>query len=199
MGGVEITERFVEVGGARVRVLESGPAEGRVLLLLHGARFTADTWRELGTLERAAAQGLRAVAIDLPGYGSSPPGELAAEDFLAALVEALELDPPVVVSPSMSGVFSLPFVLDHPERVAAFVPVAPAGLARYGARLREIAVPTLVIWGSDDRVFPLSAGEELARAVPGARWLRLEDASHPCYLDAPEKFHSWVLQFAAER
>ena len=38
-----------------VHVLEVGPATGRPVVLLHGARFGAETWRELGTLREIAA------------------------------------------------------------------------------------------------------------------------------------------------
>ena len=45
------------------------------------------------------------------------------------------------------------------------------------ARLAEIAVPTLVIHGRDDPLFPLAHGEALAREIPDARLLVLEQAA----------------------
>ena len=44
--------------------------------------------------------------------------------------------------------------------------------------LSTIAVPTLVIHGTDDPMFPLAHGEALAREIPGARLLALEVAGH---------------------
>jgi pimeloyl-ACP methyl ester carboxylesterase len=44
--------------------------------------------------------------------------------------------------------------------------------------LSSITVPTLVIHGTADPMFPLEHGEALAREIPGARLLRLEDAGH---------------------
>jgi pimeloyl-ACP methyl ester carboxylesterase len=44
--------------------------------------------------------------------------------------------------------------------------------------LSEIAVPALVIHGTDDPLFPLAHGEALAREIPGARLLMLEAAGH---------------------
>ncbi|WP_431676809.1 alpha/beta fold hydrolase [Kitasatospora sp. KL5] len=46
------------------------------------------------------------------------------------------------------------------------------------ASLSSIAVPTLVIHGTADPVFPLRHGEALAEQVPGARLLVLKDAGH---------------------
>jgi pimeloyl-ACP methyl ester carboxylesterase len=44
--------------------------------------------------------------------------------------------------------------------------------------LSSLAVPTLVIHGTEDPMFPLEHGEALAREVPGARLLTLEGAGH---------------------
>jgi pimeloyl-ACP methyl ester carboxylesterase len=44
--------------------------------------------------------------------------------------------------------------------------------------LSSIAVPTLVIHGTEDPMFPLAHGEALAREIPGARLLTLEGAGH---------------------
>lgn len=38
-----------------------------VIVLLHGARFTSETWEKLGTLQFLASKRFKAVAIDLPG------------------------------------------------------------------------------------------------------------------------------------
>jgi pimeloyl-ACP methyl ester carboxylesterase len=56
------------------------------------------------------------------------------------------------------------------------------GLAAEGEPPREplssIAVPTLVIHGTEDPIFPLEHGEALAREIPGARLLTVEAAGH---------------------
>ncbi len=48
---------------------------------------------------------------------------------------------------------------------------------RWRQRLAEIAVPTLVVHGRRDRFFPVGNGEALAREIPGARLLVLEEAA----------------------
>jgi pimeloyl-ACP methyl ester carboxylesterase len=49
---------------------------------------------------------------------------------------------------------------------------------RRRAPLSSIAVPTLVIHGSADPMFPIEHGEALAEAIPNARLLALEGAGH---------------------
>lgn len=45
-------------------------------------------------------------------------------------------------------------------------------------RLSDISVPTLVVHGTADPLFPIEHGEALASGIPGARLLRLEGAGH---------------------
>ncbi len=193
-----IEEGWIEFEGGRLKSLALGPADGTTVLLLHGGRFSSETWRELGTLEALADARLRAVAIDLPGFGGSAPGDLERADVLPRVVQALGVEKVVIVSPSMSGTFSLPFVLDQPASVLGFVPVAPAGLDRHRERLGEISVPTLIFWGSDDAVFPLAEGQALSKSIVGSRLSVFEGAAHPCYLDQPDRFHAELIAFARE-
>ncbi|MFI2334410.1 alpha/beta fold hydrolase [Nocardia rhamnosiphila] len=48
---------------------------------------------------------------------------------------------------------------------------------RWRERLPEIEVPTLVVHGRRDRFFPVGNGEAIAREIPGARLLVLEEAA----------------------
>ncbi len=195
-GGAAIEDRTVRVGGSPVHYLAAGREGAPVVLLLHGGRFHAATWRETGTLRALSEAGFRAVALDLPGFGVSALSSLDREGFLAAALPALGLDRPVVVAPSASGAFAFPLVVEHPEAVAGFVGVAPAGVETWWDRLGDLSVPTLLIWGENDRVFPLPTGRRLAARIPGARLVVLPGARHPSYLDRPEQFHQELIDFA---
>ena len=48
---------------------------------------------------------------------------------------------------------------------------------RWRERLPELAIPTLVVHGRRDPFFPVGNGEALAREIPGARLLVLEQAA----------------------
>jgi abhydrolase domain-containing protein 14 len=186
----------VEIEGQTIHGRAAGPEAGPSLLLLHGAAFDSGTWEKLGTLALLSEAGFRAVAVDLPGFGGSKQAHADPDDFLEKLLPALHLERPVIVSPSMSGRFSLPFVLAHPERVAGFVPVAPVGAVAYAGRLHGSPVPALVVWGERDTVFPSSQAQPLADAFAEATVLLLPGARHPAYLDQPERFHRELVAFA---
>lgn len=55
----------------------------------------------------------------------SPLGEPAPSTFLKSVFEALQLGQAVVISPSLSGMYSLPFLFQHQDLLKAYVPVAP--------------------------------------------------------------------------
>uniref|UniRef100_A0A8C3WQX1 Putative protein-lysine deacylase ABHD14B n=1 Tax=Catagonus wagneri TaxID=51154 RepID=A0A8C3WQX1_9CETA len=135
MAGVEQHEGTIQVQGQTLFFREVRPGSGQAtrfsVLLLHGIHFSSETWQNLGTLHRLAEAGYRAVAIDLPGLGRSreatpaPLGGLVPSSFLAAVVDALDLGSPVVVSPSLSGMYSLPFLTAPDSQLRGYVPVAP--------------------------------------------------------------------------
>jgi abhydrolase domain-containing protein 14 len=174
----------------------AGPETGPPVLLLHGAAFDSATWQKLGTLDALADAGFRAVAVDLPGYGRSPQGPVPPAELLPALLAALDLERPVLVSPSMSGGVSFPFVLAHPERLAGFVAVAPVGTPEYARRIQQSPLPALIVWGERDRLFPPSQARQLAASFRDAEVLILPGARHPAYLDQPQRFHKALIAFA---
>lgn len=63
-------------------------------------------------------------------------------------------------------------------------------------RLADIAAPTLVIHGSEDRMLDVSNGEAIAAAVPGARLERLEGTGHLFWLEEPERTARLVAEHA---
>jgi len=195
MSPAPIQDGQVEVAGARMHLLEAGPNDGPPVLLLHGAAFSAQTWRELGTLQLLAGKGYHVVAVDLPGRGDSAASALDPEAFGPALLDALGLARPVVVSPSMSGAYSLPLAARSRERLAGLVAVAPVAIERYLDELRGSDLPVLILWGELDTVVPLAEADRLAAALPHSRKVVLAGARHPCYLDAPERFHAELTAF----
>jgi 3-oxoadipate enol-lactonase len=67
-----------------------------------------------------------------------------------------------------------------------------------GAPVERIAVPTLVVTGDEDAVYPPATAERLAGRIPGARLAVIRGAGHVSNLDQPERFNAAVLAFLRE-
>jgi pimeloyl-ACP methyl ester carboxylesterase len=190
-----IQERELRISDKKVHYLEAGSPSSLAVLLLHGARYDSETWRKIGTLDVLAKEGFRALALDLPGYGLSEVSPLDSEAFLGEAMSALGIESAVIVSPSMSGQYSFPLLIRSPEKVAAFVPIAPAGSDKYLRLLKRVKVPTLVVWGEKDEIIPMQKSDTLTAVLEDAKRVILKDAGHPCYVEKPDEFHRELLSF----
>jgi len=61
--------------------------------------------------------------------------------------------------------------------------------------LKKITVPTLIIFGEDDTVTPVSYGEKMHSLVPNSKFKILKQAGHFSFLDKPEEFVEVLNKF----
>ena len=117
---VRTQDRFVEVDGRRVRYLEEG--SGVPAILLHGSSLgsSADVFRR--NLHALAGHGIRAIAVDLPGFGKSEAadGSSAAlrKTFVLRFMDALGLKQAALIGHSSAGGAVVSMGLAHPQRVS---------------------------------------------------------------------------------
>jgi pimeloyl-ACP methyl ester carboxylesterase len=62
-------------------------------------------------------------------------------------------------------------------------------------RLRDIKMPTLVVWGKQDRVFPVSHAHVAAQGIPNARLHIFERCGHWAQLEYFKEFNDLVAEF----
>ena len=62
------------------------------------------------------------------------------------------------------------------------------------ARLPRIVSPTLVLWGREDRIFPVASAHRLIREIPGAK-LEIMDAGHVPHEERPREFLALLIEF----
>lgn len=117
---------YVEVDGLRVHHLDEGPADGPVVLLLHGEPSWSYLYRWM--IPVLVDAGLRAVAIDLIGFGrSDKPAKRddysyqAHVDWTWAAIEAIGLADITLVCQDWGGLIGLRLVGEHPDRFARVV------------------------------------------------------------------------------
>ena len=146
------TDNFVNLNGLRFHYREyAGPGlrpegfgvsaqpnaqpEGRPIVLLHGLASNSRWWLLVGPL---LARRFRVLALDQRGHGESDKPD-DGYDFatvtgdLAAFVDALELERPVVVGHSWGGEIALEYAATYPERAAGAV-LVEGGFMEVSAR-----------------------------------------------------------------
>jgi pimeloyl-ACP methyl ester carboxylesterase len=65
----------------------------------------------------------------------------------------------------------------------------------FATRIDEITHPTLVIWGEEDRVFPIAVGEELHQTIKGSRFTRIPKAGHIPQWERPDLVNQELITF----
>src|SRR4051794_21314879 len=174
-------QRFVEIDGRRVNVVELGDGEP-AMVFVHGLAGSWQNWLE--NLPHFAAAGHRVIAFDLPGFGASqaPGAKISIPGYgrlIDALLDRLEVGPAVVVGNSMGGFIGAEVAIQYPARVQRLVLVSAAGLTveyqrneralgalRFGQRL-------LLAWGGF-----VGARSEAIASRPRARRLLMRLVVH---------------------
>jgi non-heme chloroperoxidase len=63
------------------------------------------------------------------------------------------------------------------------------------AVLHDLALPTLLVWGRDEKLMPVAAGEWMRDHVPGSQLVVFERSGHCPMLEEPERFNELVSEF----
>lgn len=198
---MEVEEKTFKVMDLNIfarTVKPEGECKGGVVLL-HGQKFTSKNWAEIKTLQYIGAMGYTPMAVDLPNFGNSDKKDVDDDlKFMEELMKAINFTAPVIVSPSMSGKFSLPFLLSDPKNANkkshGFIPVAPVIPENYKQYIKELQIPAAIVYGDKDSIFKNSVENVLSK-LPNSRLFKIKDASHPAYLDQPEIWHKILYVF----
>lgn len=143
------------------------------------------------------------------GEGSARPSSAA----LAAFARSPGGDREAELRRTIPFLYTERFRRERPGEIDAFVarrlsrPASPEGHAAQMAaavghsaweRLGDIAAPTLVITGSDDRLAPPVNSERIAQRIPGAKLMVLPCGPHRLFAEDPEAFNREVLAFLSQ-
>lgn len=136
-------EGFFDVNGQEIHYVEAGQDGRQTALLIHG---WSSSWYATSPLFGLLAQRFHCVAIDLPGYGQSPPLKKRATipayaELMADLLETISDGPVVLVGHSMGGMISLTLALRHPALVERMVLLNPTISGRLSGMINVMISP----------------------------------------------------------
>lgn len=84
----------------------------------------------------------------------------------------------------------------HAMRKASYLKTLEASVSQdRAAPVENIRVRTLVVTGTEDRVYPAPIAQDMARRIPGARLVELEGCGHLSNLEQPGRFNRVLMEF----
>jgi haloalkane dehalogenase len=151
--------QYADAGGLRLAYVETGPADGEPVLLLHGEPTWSFLYRKV--MPVLADAGLRVIAADLAGFGrSDKPADTGDHSFArhvewirALTFDRLDLHGLTIVGQDWGGLIGLRLVAEHPDRFARVVaantglPTGDEPMPDVWLRFREVVrtAPTLSV------------------------------------------------------
>ncbi|MFN8490352.1 MAG: alpha/beta fold hydrolase [Caldilineaceae bacterium] len=141
--GVDFPTNYIQISSQVLHYTTRG--SGAPVILLHGMGGSLLDWQE--NIEPLARH-YQVFALDIPGFGKSPPPAASTDihlgylaKLLYAFIKAEKLPQVCLIGQSLGGGIALEFVLRYPDLVAKLVLVDSAGLGKgvtWPVRLQSI-------------------------------------------------------------
>ena len=109
-------EKDIEISGIRVHYDETGPSNGRAVVLMHGWGCDFSTVRSIAAV---LEPGMHVYNLDLPGHGRSPEppsvwGVGEYTDLVNGFIDKLQLEDPVLIGHSFGGRIAIMLASQRP-------------------------------------------------------------------------------------
>ncbi len=139
--------KVFEVGGQRLAADEEGNPNRQLALLIHG---WSSSHYALSSLVPLLSQRFHCLAVDLPGYGQSPPLKervtiAAYADLLAELIEREGNGPAVLIGHSMGGMIGMTLAMRHPVLIERMVLVCPTVSGKLSTFINFLISPITIM------------------------------------------------------
>jgi pimeloyl-ACP methyl ester carboxylesterase len=151
--------------------------------------------------EMALAGSARITSLVLvDAAGIEVPGHPVADFFSLTLDQVADLsyhDPgPFRIDPSAMSPEQQAAMAGNREALAVYAGTAMTDPS-LRARLGQIRVPALVLWGDSDQIVDPEYGRAFAAAIPGGRFVLLPATGHVPQLETPAQLLSAIWNFAS--
>jgi pimeloyl-ACP methyl ester carboxylesterase len=208
--------QYLATPGGRIAHLDTGPRDGRPVVLVHGMPTSSYLYRRVA--ERLAQAGVRAIAPDMLGFGASDKPadarqyELAHQaDRLALLLDHLGLPAATFVVHDLGGPWVFELADRHPERLTGLVVLNTSAYAELMTPPREARLvggplgPALAALMGSRAGRPMirkffadftHRGRTLDRAVTTAHWTPLHEGGTRAFRLFARDLDATMAQFA---
>lgn len=143
--------KTITVGDLDIHFRSQGPVDGDAVVFVHGSGPGASGYSNFRKNTQAFAEaGYRVVVPDLPGFGysSKPVDRDYTTGFfsshLVGLLDAIGIGSFALIGNSLGGAISIRAALDHPDRVAKLILMAPGGIEELETYLAMPAMAKMI-------------------------------------------------------
>jgi epoxide hydrolase 4 len=176
LNGVEFRHYFTEAAGFTWHSVEAGPANGQVIVFIHGIPGAWYSWHDVMA---ALADNYRVIAVDLKGLGltDQPETGYSAEvvaNEIVQLMDALNVNKFVLVSHEWGSIVGTYLAGLHPQRVSHFVrleaPLSDAALSQIQTLKNIPQIGSAVLADAEGFVRRMYTGKQnslIMASVPG--------------------------------
>jgi pimeloyl-ACP methyl ester carboxylesterase len=130
------------------------------------------------------------------GHGVERPADLfvpEAPEDLQALFSAVMVHPPKLPEKVWSALYESYFQSNHEAQKALLADLPRQRMLLDHVQPADLEVP-LIVWGAEDRIFPLESGEALAEAV-GGHLVVIHNAAHAPNFEQRKAFNAIVAEW----
>src|SRR6266852_2953150 len=138
------------------------------------------------------------VLVDAAGLKQDKPIPDLNPSTLAAMrgmMEAVFYDTSWLTEDALRKIFTDKLSMHDGYTVRSILGNPAIASERLDSRLAEIHVPTLVVWGKQDNLLPITSGERYAAGILGGRLVSFDKCGHVPPIEKAEEFVSAVTAF----
>lgn len=151
------------------------------------------------------------ILIDSAGYQKGPPPWIASaplKPFLKMFVRATALNKTIftlsarrayyndkIITPELIDGYYLPLKIPGAEE-ALYEMASQNDLPLVKNRIKKVKVPTLIIWGKEDRIIPVKNAYWFHRDIQGSKLTIIEKCGHSPQEEKPAQVNQLIVEFA---
>ncbi len=197
--GVDFVTGFLDAMGLETAALVGNSMGGLIALraaLEHSDRVSHLVLVDTAGLGREVSLFLRLMSVPLLGEVLERSSAKGAEAMLRVVFSGRDLITPELTD-ELTRVRTSPgakrAVLRMLRHGVGFRGVRPH--VRFEDRLAGLSAPVLVVWGEEDRVFPVTQAVDAARDAPSVRLAVIPGCGHWPQMERAEEFNNLLLDF----
>jgi triacylglycerol lipase len=114
---------------------------------------------------------------------------------MRVMMEAVFYDTSWMNDDALRKIFTDKLAAKDGYTVRSLLASAALGSERLDDRLGSVKVPTLVVWGKQDKLLPIASGERYATGIAGAKLVSFDKCGHVPAIEKTEEFLAAVTGF----